>query len=195
MSKPAPRAMNVDEFFAWQERQDGRYELVNGRPLQMMAGAWKVHDRIVINIIFALESRLRDGPCVPFTGDNAVETYPGQIRRPDVGVDCGKQDPEAFKADAPRVVFEVLSPSTRDFDSVEKLAEYQAIEALDYIVYVEPNRPEVRLWSRGEGRVWVASTERDLSATIDLPSLGISLPVAEIYARVAFPSGPMSRVE
>ncbi|KMO34020.1 hypothetical protein [Methylobacterium aquaticum] len=46
MSEPAPRRWSVQEFFAWQERQDERSELVGGVPLRMMAGARNVHGDI-----------------------------------------------------------------------------------------------------------------------------------------------------
>lgn len=48
MSEPAPRHWSVQEFVAWQERQDERYELVGGVPIRMMAGARDVHDDIVV---------------------------------------------------------------------------------------------------------------------------------------------------
>ncbi|EAU41827.1 hypothetical protein FP2506_15379 [Fulvimarina pelagi HTCC2506] len=77
-----------EQFFAWQQDQEERYELVDGFPLKMMTGASNRHDAIVINIIGELRNRLRDKPCSPFSADGAVETYPGQIRRPDAGIDC-----------------------------------------------------------------------------------------------------------
>src|SRR6202034_4373544 len=82
MAEPAPRGMTVEQFFAWQEGQAERYELVNGQPLEMMAGAKNVHDDIVVNLVTELGTRLRGGPCRPFTEDGSVETRPGQIRRP-----------------------------------------------------------------------------------------------------------------
>src|SRR5450755_1537566 len=121
MAEPAPVRMTIDEFFAWQEGQAERYELVNGQPLRMMAGAKNLHDDIVVNLIIELGAQLRGGGCRPFTGDGGMETRPGQIRRPDVGVDCGPRDPNGLKAQSPRLVAEVLSPTTRDFDSYEKL--------------------------------------------------------------------------
>jgi Uma2 family endonuclease len=121
MPEPLHRTWTVEEFFAWQEGQPDRYELVDGYPLKMMAGAKNVHDDIVVNLVGELRQQLRGAGCRPFTGDGSVETRPGQIRRPDVGVDCGQHDPNAMKAALPRLVIEVLSPSTRDFDSFRKV--------------------------------------------------------------------------
>jgi Uma2 family endonuclease len=94
---------------------------VDGFPVRMMVGAKNVHDDIVVNVLVQLGNQLRGKGCRPFTGDGSIETKPGQIRRPDIGVDCGRRDPNAMKAASPRVVFEVLSPTTRDFDTIGKL--------------------------------------------------------------------------
>lgn len=189
MSQPLPRPMSLDEFFAWQERQDDRFELVSGQPLRMMAGVTNRHDPIVVNLIIALGTRLRGSGCTTFTGDSAIETYPGQIRRPDVGVDCARRDPNAYRAAEPRFVAEVLSPSTRDFDTYAKVVEYKSVSGLDYVLLIEPNAPEAVMWVRA-GAEWRVERSDGLEASIDLPGLGVSLPMAELYDSVTFPTGP-----
>ena len=114
MTDAAPRRWTVEEFFAWQEGQSERYELVDGFPMRMMAGAKNVHDDIVVNVLAELRNQLRGGGCRPFTSDGSVETKPGQIRRPDVGVDCGRGDPDATNVNvrtAPRG--EIPLPGTK----------------------------------------------------------------------------------
>jgi Uma2 family endonuclease len=180
----------IEQFFAWQSSQTERYELVSGFPVRMMAGARNVHDDIVINILAELRTRLRGSGCRPFSGDGSIETLPGQIRRPDAGVDCGQRDPNAFKAVVPRMVAEVLSPTTRDFDTFGKLAEYQQVDSLDTIVVVEPNAPEVVIWTRGQDRAWVRHIVEGIDREVDMPSIGVTLPLAEIYAGVEFPARP-----
>ena len=193
MTQAAAQRWTIDEFFAWQEKQPERYELVDGFPLRMMAGTKNVHDDIVVNVLVQLGNQLRGKGCRPFTGDGSIETKPGQIRRPDVGVDCGRRDPNAMKAASPRVVFEVLSPSTRDFDTIGKLEEYKTVESLQRIVVIEPNAPEVIVWFRGADgtdRIWQESISRGLDQTIGMPEIGVSLPLAEIYDGVEFPARP-----
>jgi Uma2 family endonuclease len=184
MAEALRRAWTVDEFFAWQERQPERYELVNGQPLKMRTGASNVHADIVVNLIGMLRAKL-SGRCRPFTGDGAVETYPGQIRRPDVGVDCGRREGQAYTAADPRLVVEVLSPTTRDFDAFRKLEEYKSVTGLAHILYVEPNEPLVAFWSRDETG-WRETQVSSLDATLELPSLGCKLSMAEIYDGVTF---------
>ena len=194
MSHPVRQAWTVQQFFAWQERQDERYELVGGFPLKLMASASNAHDDIVVNLVGELRARLRGGPCRPFTADGSVETFPGQIRRPDAGVDCGRRDPNDRKAAEPRLVAEVLSPSTRDFDAFAKLAEYQAVETMAHILLVEPNGAEVALWSRNEAGAWIASRVEGLDGAVQLPAIGAVLAMSEIYDGIAFPTGPVRLV-
>ena len=52
------------------------------------------------------------------------------------------------------MVAEVLSPSTRDFDTLTKFAEYQLVETMDHILLFEPNAAEAMHWSRAENRRW-----------------------------------------
>jgi len=180
----------IEEFFDWQEKQPERYELVDGFPVRMMAGAKNVHDDIVVNVLAELRNQLRGKGCRPFTGDGSIETKPGQIRRPDIGVDCGRRDPNATKAASPRVVFEVLSPATRDFDTIGKLEEYKLADSLERIVVIEPNAPEVIIWLRGADQNWRKSIRRGLDREIDMPEIGVTLPLAEIYDGVEFPERP-----
>ena len=194
MAESARRRWTIEEFFAWQERQPDLYELVGGQP-QLMAGAKNVHDDIVVNILTELKNQTRGSGCRPFTGDGAVQTGPSQIRRPDVGLDCGNRKPGAFTAAGPRLVVEVLSPSTRDFDAIDKLGEYKAVDGLDSILFVEPNQPVVRLWWRGTDGSWSARTIEGLDAEIDLPQIGVTLRMADVYDGVTFPPTPRLVVE
>lgn len=189
MAEPALRGWTVEAFFAWQESRPELYELVAGRP-RLMAGATNVHDDIVVNIVAELKNQTRGGPCRPFTGDGAIETRPGQIRRPDVGLDCGDRRPDALLAAAPRLVVEVLSSSTRDFDAFEKLEEYKTVPGLDHVLLVEPNQPLVVSLQRESDGVWTRSDVEGLEAAVEVAGLGVVLTLAAVYDGVVFPSGP-----
>ena len=188
MAESARAHMTIDEFFAWEENQPDKHELVDGLPLRMMAGATNAHNDVVINVIREFSVRLRGGPCRPFNGDGAVETKRGQIRRPDAGVECGPRQASAMMARLAKVVVEVLSPSTRDFDTYRKTGEYKLVPGLDRILLIDPNKPEIFMWSRDAAREWDETTVRGLDATIDMPEIGIALPLGEIYRDIEFPT-------
>jgi Uma2 family endonuclease len=90
MTAPALRYVSEDEFFEFLKTADGRWELVDGE-ISMMAGANQRHQDIVMNIAASLYPQLRGGKCRPTTADTAVKTH-GNIRYPDVVVDCGPRN-------------------------------------------------------------------------------------------------------
>src|SRR4051794_41129067 len=121
--------MTPEVFFAWQARQDRNFELVDGSPVlpsKAMTGATLRHDRVTTNAIISLGGQLRRRPCRTETADAAVRMPNGTVRRPDMTVDCGPMQDHAMEAQEPRLVLEVLSPSTMNFDRIRKLEEYRS---------------------------------------------------------------------
>ena len=176
--------MSVEEFLDWHQYQEERYELVQGTPVRMMTGARQDHNLVKANVSFALMRRLRGGGCRTTSSDTAVRTTPDQIRYPDVVVDCGAVDLDALAASEPRLVVEVASPSTRDFDLAAKLDEYRETASIAYVLLIEPAVVDVTLHARGEAG-WVRTQYLFLDAVIELPALGIALPMAEVYEDVS----------
>lgn len=201
MAEAAQKLMTIEEFFAWEETQEEKHELVDGVPVlcgewirygdewTMMSGASQRHDQIVVNVIIALGTRLRGKQCRAFSPDMSVRTSSRRIRRPDSGVDCGPGRDRSTEASESKVVVEVLSPSTRDFDMFGKLDEYRAVASIDHVLLVDPNDPMAQLWTRGSDG-WSETTMRGLDAAAELTAVELSLPLAEIYEDVAFPAKP-----
>jgi Uma2 family endonuclease len=158
MAEPQLRRMTQDEFFAWQARQEQLYELVDGvpvLPLKMMTGASQAHDRVVVNIIVSLGNQLCRGSCRPTTSDLAIRMPAGNIRRPDVAVEYGQAGRRDMALVDPRVIVEVLSPTTMTFDRIRKIPEYQTIASISHILLIDTESPRLDLWSRdpeGTGR-------------------------------------------
>ena len=166
----AARRMTAAEFLEWSLVQEGGYELVDGRPVAM-TGATQRHDIVLGNLFGALLNRLRGGPCRP-TDDIAVVAPNGNVRWPGIAVRCGPLDEQSTTTE-PTLVVEVLSPSTRGFDLVRKLNEYQAMDGLDCIVMVDPDQPRVMCWLRGGGRGWRDAVTEGVSAVVPLPRLRV----------------------
>jgi Uma2 family endonuclease len=179
--------MTVEEFFDWQRVQDKNYELVDGLPVltvKAMTGASDRHDRITVNAIGTLFQQLRGKPCRPKTSDTSIRTFRG-TRRPDVTIECGKPDPRDMAADEPRMVIEVLSPSTMRFDRFQKLGEYQQHPAIRVILVVDSEAPQVTVWRR-DGERWATEELEGLDAVLALPEIDATLPLSELYLDVVF---------
>lgn len=185
MSERAVERMGADEFLEWHLAQEQRYELVDGVPVAM-AGAKRRHDRVVVNAIAALAGQLGTGPCQPFTSDTAVRIPNGNIRYPDAGIDCGTFNDGATWADAPTLVIEVLSESTRAFDLTRKLEEYKTVPSLNHIVFVGLDAPEIVHWHRESARSWESEVVEGLEAAVSMADLGLRIPLAALYAGLEF---------
>ncbi len=196
MLDKAQGRMTPEEFYAWQEAMDEKYELVDGYPvkrcpdLEMMTGASGRHDRIVWNLIRVLANQLADGPCQGFTSDTAVRTRAGMRRRPDIGIECGNRDEQSHEAEDVRLVVEVLSPSTREFDMFGKLEEYMSVASMRYILLIEPNAPRAILWLRQDDMSWTHQSAEGLDAEVEMPELKVLLELEEVYARLTFRPAP-----
>lgn len=190
MAVPAPTGrMRPAEFLTWCLHQDEHYELVDGRP-RMMTGATQRHDRVVVNAIVALGTKLRGGPCRPTTDDVAVVARNENVRRPDVSVTCEPFEPGSTKNDDPVLVLEVLSPSTARVDQFEKLEEYKQLESLAYILFVEAARPHVVVYVRQPDKSWAHLSHLGLDTVIDLPALSCTLSLAALYEDVPLAADP-----
>ena len=184
-------AMTADEFFAWQERQSDLYELVDGYPLRMMSGASNRHDQITVNIIAGTATRLRGNSCRPTTQDTSIRISNTQIRRPDVAIACGPIVDNSYIATDPRVVFEVLSPSTRLFDQAKKLEEYKSVASLRRVLLIDPDAAEVIVFTREANAGWTSRTITGLDQDIVFADPELVLPMAEIYAGLTFRPRPI----
>lgn len=191
MSDAARKPMDADEFLVWRLDQEGTWELVDGVPLRkfdngprLMAGGTRNHARIASNLIMALGRRLRGGPCYPLGSDLAVRMTRGNVRQPDVTVECGRGGPDDLDASDPKVLFEVLSPSTRGIDLVLKTNEYQRLPGLAHFVLLEPKTALAILWSRDADGQWTPDRVTGQDAALDLQGVGVSVPMAEIYQGV-----------
>lgn len=159
-------------------------ELDNG-VIRMMAGGTARHARVSGNVFSALAQRLRGTGCTPYGSDMASQTHDLSIRYPDVTVFCGRdgtEDDSAKAFDDPRILFEVLSAGTARTDLRIKLPEYKALPSLDTIVFVDIATERLRVVQRTGLNSW-NEVAHDQPADIELPSLGISLRHADIFAR------------
>jgi Uma2 family endonuclease len=93
----------------------------------------------------------------------------------------------------PTVIFEVLSPSTADFDRGFKFVAYAAIPSLQQYVLIASDRPFIEIFTRNADGLFGpgVKTER-IGDAADLASIGCRLPLADVYERVEFPAAEAS---
>lgn len=114
-----------------------------------------------------------------------VRAHELSMRLPDVSVFCGRTASEQDRVlmfDDPKMIVEVLSPSTVREDEDVKLSEYMSIPTNDTILYVDPIAETVMLYQRDDRRAWTGS-EVDKGHTIELEPFGIVLTWEEMFSR------------
>lgn len=191
MSIAATQLMEADEFLLWCLDQEQRYELVDGVPVEMMAGASRIHDRIVVNIIASLHQQLGSGPCHPTTADTGLRTRIRSVRRPDAMVTCDPPKPNLYEALEPHLAVEVISKSNTGIAWERKLKEYRRHEKLEYILLVDSEVAAVTLFERTKTGWDVLDLERFFDV-VELPTISCRLSLADIYANTGIEELPQA---
>ncbi len=177
------KTMSLAEFIAWENTQSGRNEFYRGEVFAMVGGR-RSHGRVVANFVRHLGNLLAGSPCQAFSESMKVQIGEDAILYPDVFVTCDAQD---LRTDmifrAPSLVIEVLSPSTQAHDRSQKFALYRRIAALKEYLLVDPDTRRVEAFRRNELDQWVL---HDMSegATLDIASLGVTMPIAQVFEGV-----------
>ena len=176
------KPMSAEEYLQVEEQAPIRHEFVGGEMFAMTGGSL-AHNLIALNVAGAFRRQLQGGPCLTFVNDVKVRlrTRSDDIfYYPDLIVACGARDLTARYLTDPRVVVEVLSPSTEAIDRREKLLNYRGIRTLDDYVLIAQTKLEITLHRRGDR--WKPLLLTGPDAILELTSLGLSLPLVDIYS-------------
>ena len=185
MSSAPVQRLSRDEYLALERRSELRHQFFNGE-MFAMSGASRIHNLIALNLGAELRNQLREKSCEVYTSDMRVLVdATGMYTYPDVVVVCGEPQLEDKHLDTllnPTVIVEVLSESTAAFDRGRKFAHYQRIASLREYVLIEQEMVRVELYER-QGESWLLTSREDPDASLELPAIGCSVPLREIYAR------------
>ena len=184
MSSALRRPMSLQAFLAWEERQELRFEFDGFEPVAMTGGS-AAHGRILRNVVTALTTRLRGRPCQPFGSDMKILLAGGSIRYPDAFVVCVPVPDNATVVTEPTVVFEVLSPGTSRTDRIVKNREYRDTPSIRRYVILEQSSQAATVFTRA-GDDWIGHLLTG-DAVLEMPDIGISIPLAELYEDLTFP--------
>jgi Uma2 family endonuclease len=174
--------MDKAEFLTWVQEHAGRHELAESRVV-MMTGGSRGHAILVRRLAAALEKRLDGNRWTILTSDFGVDLGPSTVRYPDVVVDVAGGRFKDLTATAPALVAEVISPSSLKDDLGAKADEYVRVASLSAYLVLAQDEPKAWAWVRGaEGFSPEPKVVEGHDAVIAIASLGVDLPLAEIYA-------------
>ena len=196
-----PHYCTVEEYLALSEATDekieylGSFAMPHGGMAVAMAGASENHKIITTNVVGGLWSRLQGTGCRAYGPDAkvAVRGFPSYVH-PDAMVICGptqldERDATGHTATNPRLIVEVLSPSSERYDRGEKFTRYMAAESLQEYVLAAQDEMRVDVVYRQPDGTWLMTPYVGPDAVVQLRSINVALPMAEIYRDVLLPVG------
>lgn len=170
--------MSVDEYLAWAEGQEGRFELYAGTVYAMTperAGHAKLK--------FAIQAALQQGiklagvPCHMLPDGMTVRVDHHTAHEPDALVYCGSAVPDsAIEVPNPVIVVEVLAPTTRHIDASAKLAGYFRLASVFHYLIVDPDNRMVIHHRRDAGDAIATRIAREGAMHLDPPGIELALP-------------------
>jgi Uma2 family endonuclease len=182
--EPVRQRYTFLEYLELEAMSPVKHEFMDGH-VWAMAGGSPAHAAIATKIAALLVAGLRGRPCRVFSSDLRVRVLAtGLGTYPDVTVVCDElqtdpADPKGNTVVNPRVVVEVLSPTTEEYDRGEKLAQYKRIDGLAEIVLVAHDAHRLEIWRRAPDRWSLEVAQED--ATARLESIRCDLPVSDVY--------------
>ncbi|WP_035492415.1 Uma2 family endonuclease [Baaleninema simplex] len=191
---PTKHIYSVEEYLDLETRANERHEYINGAVLPMAGGSPRHnrisprHNRIKVNLIIALGVALKDTPYQVFDSDqrlwipeNRTFTYPDVVvvREPIITAD---NDTTAITN--PRLIIEVLSDSTRNYDRSQKFVTYRSLPSFLEYLLIEQDGVQIEQHVKQDDRHWLLTIHEDLNAKIPLASIPVEIAIADLYHRV-----------
>ncbi len=183
MSIARARAYTWDDFVALPE--DDRRELIDGELVEIEMPR-RIHEHIVATLIFFLVGFARSHGGRVLASGYKVRVNDRRGVMPDVQFYRDGNEPDVDQEDGlvhgqPDLVVEIISPSSRRYDRVIKLAYYASLRVPEYWIVDPESTTLERLVFTKKGYANEASAEGD--GTFEPPSFpGLRIPLAELWA-------------
>jgi Uma2 family endonuclease len=180
VAEPARRLWTLDEFLAFDDGTDKRYELFDGQ-IVAMAPASDVHGALVMRIGRQIGNALRPGCEVIAEAGIVPPERTNSWYQADLVVTCAGLTGQQFIAE-PILIVEVLSPSTAATDRERKLPDYRTIPSLQDILVVSSIEPRIEHFRREQGG-WKIHDLRG-RGTLRLEAVDLIIDLRELYAGI-----------
>jgi Uma2 family endonuclease len=183
---PAENRISREKYLEGELVSEIRHEYVAGN-VYVMSGGTLNHQRIAGNFQRLAGNQLAGKPCFP-TGSNFKLNVPlgggdEAFYYPDGMIICVPVSGDALFIDSPSVILEVLRPTTRRTDEVQKFRDYITIPTLGTYILAETDSPLLTLHRR-DGAGFRREIVSGLDAVLELPEAGLIIPLAELYRDV-----------
>ena len=184
---PILKELISEEIYLETERiAETKTEYFNGE-LRLLPRLNRNHNAIVAAIIGEVGQHLKGKKCSYFPSDIRVHNKANSLYTyPDVTIVCGKEEYLDGEFDTllnPTVIFEVLSPSTEDYDRGTKFKLYRSLPSLQNYVMVSSTEQLAEVYTR-EGETWVLTTAKNNDGILYINAIYFDLKLEDVYAQV-----------
>lgn len=181
--------LTPEEYLEGEQFAIEKSEYVRGE-VYAMAGASDRHVKVSGNAYALIKMHLRGSGCSTYIADMKVRIAADDtFFYPDVMVTCEPSDQLAERDYAkhhPKLIIEVLSPSTEDKDRGSKFISYRKLASLQEYLLIDPRKYYVELFRRQNEDEWVLMTRSGAEASLTLNSIGLTCCLADFYDDVRF---------
>ena len=189
MSSAALKRLSWEEYVEHERHATGKSEFFDGE-LFAMAGGSANHSLVATNFCGEARNALKPRDCRVHGSDLRVRCPNGLGTYPDASIVCGEPQYEGDDENTllnPLVIVEVLSPTTEAYDRGKKFEHYQTLPSLQEYVLISQDHVRIEHFARqSQFGQWLLTTYNDPDGRLELPAVGITLSIAELYAKVKF---------
>ena len=185
MGQAEPRNIfSSADYLAWEPTQAERHEYIDGEVFAM-AGAEDRHVTVTMNLAFALRQHLSGSPCRTYMSDMRLHVAAANSYfYPDVLVTCSALDlASSMVKTEPKLIAEVLSPSTAAYDRGLKFSHYRRIASLEEYVVIDLDTRSTDCFRKRDDGLWVLHPFARGEA-VSLASVALELSAAQLFAEV-----------
>ena len=185
MAEPAVGAMTLDDFLRWDDGTETHYELIGGFVVAMAPPA-EAHRILAMRLGSRIDAALSNRrPCnaqieAGVIRPDRADTY----FEADIAATCAANQPGRQAVSDPFLIVEILSPSSDRHDRRVKLPVYRQIETVQEILLIASDERYAELHRRS-GAQWVTEILRGGESMLRLVSVGIEVPISELYEGIA----------
>jgi Uma2 family endonuclease len=175
-----PNYISPEEYLAIERQSPIRHEYRCGL-VYAMAGGTDNHDRLALNLLSLINLHLGNSNCRFHSGNVKVNYQDQFYYYPDAFVTCDPRDrDDRYIKRYPKLIAEVLSPSTQTFDLGEKFDDYQKLETLEEYVLISQERQRVECRRRTSANTWETAVY-EAGDSVFLNSIDLEFAIADLY--------------
>jgi len=181
--------ISPQEYLEGEPLAETKHEYIDGE-VYAMAGASDAHTTVALNAASALKIHLRGSPCRTYISDMKVRIgEDNAFFYPDVMICCEPSDQEEeqnYLKKSPKIIIEVLSPSTENKDRGEKFILYRQLSSLEEYILIDPRKYYVEHYKRLENDQWILSSYDNAESELIFSSINFKCSLVDLYEDVVF---------